>query len=830
MQPRVRASARLGLLLSLGCSDPIVIIHADSDELVIAAVFDGHGRVVGGGVLDRNDALRPTVPANYELVAWALRRDELVGLDGAPLGGDQLKALVLEPDAEGCGRCLLPSIDPPLVIEPGSECAIPPFARLVSGETAPTVMLTWPGPCPCVGPRLERHVADPIELRPIAPNEKAWPVGAVAISDEGELGIFHEHLALRAPLGGPPTMSTGPSVFDAPVIAASALGASRFVVAMVDYSVPASRSRLMLVNEDLQLTPLDPLATEARSMVALRDGSLLISGRHGGPSIERCYPPFLGGSCLLVLDGQFPGGLDNEFTSVRVAESGEVTAVGNRGSLLVAEGLPSGQSAEARTQSDSLKAWGTITSSMGEYLWRYESASIGSGLLLDATVVDGFLFSCSAVGFESVVKSAPVSNHAFETGFEWTEIGRASGHCDGYFAEAQEIIMGIGDGALRCTASACEAVSEPLPGRLNPGPAGRRVVVTDGAVGRGYATSEGFEEVFGDLDEKRAYRAAAAVGDEAWFFGVDGEITVVRADGAVAHRAVAGLVGRTIVDAAFDTYLGEVIALGEGSFLARIGLDLSVTSATLPAEWAADFEGGGHVAVIGPGRYSLAGASPRLFVWSGGEFEEVEIAWDDPTTERVEELRTAECIPPFFSAVAGGRGGALAVGCNLTALRVLAYGSHPKAVRASVIEAGVPDEKSGLPAVQMDCADVAAIGMTGRNNQDREHGRVIRMGPGSGPVGPGGGSVVFALDDSNENALSLAGLDSQAPSALVGSSQGLGSLVLVFRQGSAHRVGATRRSRLGPVTANAAVMLRNGSIVVGGSSGHLFRAESPDLP
>ncbi len=165
------------MLLTAACSrgeQHAVPVALDPGEFAVIAVLDGDRLEVDTLVDGR--ATRIDFPQGSTLFVWRFDADALVDRAGHPLDDATLAAAkaTTEP-TEGCGRCTFEAVSSPQRIAPGDVCHVPDFVAAeafenVGGPTvvnvptlaskvAKRVFVTWPGACPCAPDAPIREVA-----------------------------------------------------------------------------------------------------------------------------------------------------------------------------------------------------------------------------------------------------------------------------------------------------------------------------------------------------------------------------------------------------------------------------------------------------------------------------------------------------------------------------------------------------------------------------------------------------------------------------------------------------------------------------------------------
>lgn len=199
-----------------------------SGDLVVIFSVDPTGRVMEARHAFAGEAL-PEVSRDPEERSYAAVLPLLHRVDpaGRPLSPEDLVGLEVGAGplpSGGCGRCLFEAQAPPMIAHPGSVCAIPKFVELMPLGEAPAAnfpgrpWLSFGGPCPCLdepppesSPERDYRLVEPAGF---------WAPQALALSDQGRLGIFSEDQVAVIEPGGERFEAPGP--FVGPIQAAAA--------------------------------------------------------------------------------------------------------------------------------------------------------------------------------------------------------------------------------------------------------------------------------------------------------------------------------------------------------------------------------------------------------------------------------------------------------------------------------------------------------------------------------------------------------------------------------------------------------------------------------
>jgi hypothetical protein len=172
-----RRSITLALLLVLACSrgeQHAVPVALDPGELAVIAVLDGD-RLEAETLVDGR-ATRIDFPQGSTLFVWRFEAGALVDRAGHPLDEATLAAATATTEpTRGCGRCTFEAVSSPQRIGPGDVCHVPAFVAAeayenvggptvvnvptLASEVAKRVFVTWPGACPCAPDAPIREVA-----------------------------------------------------------------------------------------------------------------------------------------------------------------------------------------------------------------------------------------------------------------------------------------------------------------------------------------------------------------------------------------------------------------------------------------------------------------------------------------------------------------------------------------------------------------------------------------------------------------------------------------------------------------------------------------------
>lgn len=151
------------------------------------------------------------------VLAWVIRRAQLVEANGASIGDQRLAQLKVSSDEKaagegGCGRCLFETAIAPQIVHDGDRCALPAFVEpvIAGGTERPAfeldgvrakIFLEWPGDCACEPYAIENdfrlQAARVLELSP-----RIEPIEEVAQAPNGDVTAVSQHrVSVYAPDG-----------------------------------------------------------------------------------------------------------------------------------------------------------------------------------------------------------------------------------------------------------------------------------------------------------------------------------------------------------------------------------------------------------------------------------------------------------------------------------------------------------------------------------------------------------------------------------------------------------------------------------------------------
>lgn len=266
---------------------------------VVALVLDGRQRAVRAERLDRPDGTTELVELDAEqsLVVFALPRDAFVDAWGAPLEDSFWRAfrplLPRQSDAQlgRCGRCQIPSKEPPHNSVPGDRCRVPGWieAALVLGDGTPLeeaergawaeaaraqLELAWPGECDCEpAPPPARVDA---EVCPLGAPEAMLGPTEVAIADDGTVfGTAFGYSLRVSPSGEVDTGPITPSLRDADQIMPAAVG-GLFVVVSRSIAFGNQSPMLRYLGPDLRERAISGLPGQRISRIEANGAEQLV--------------------------------------------------------------------------------------------------------------------------------------------------------------------------------------------------------------------------------------------------------------------------------------------------------------------------------------------------------------------------------------------------------------------------------------------------------------------------------------------------------------------------------------------------------------------------
>jgi hypothetical protein len=190
--------------------------------------------------------------AEARIALFWIRASDLVHPDGRPLNSEALRRVTVRlarnppPSAENgaCGRCLVPALSRPQVVEDGDSCPIPHFAERrmfhIAGGKAERVELggdpdqllgqvriEWPGDCACVDRAPSRGGA--LEICPLGAGHANFLPATFALDADGTTFAATQGLAsIFDPGTGTIEVRIDPPMRES--AAAVAIGGGRFVV------------------------------------------------------------------------------------------------------------------------------------------------------------------------------------------------------------------------------------------------------------------------------------------------------------------------------------------------------------------------------------------------------------------------------------------------------------------------------------------------------------------------------------------------------------------------------------------------------------------------
>ncbi len=817
-----------------GCSKLIELdIAADPDDLLVFAVVSPSREVHATYLVRGRDEFEIEAESGFSVVSFRLSANQLVGIDGRPLGEetlDEASAARTSSDwpAGSCRRCPDRRGRDPLVVIDGASCAIPKFAEARAfssgGDSVDmesirsSVRLDFPNACACPLPTIPAPPRVGVEVRGIGLDPFPWPISAIAELADGTIGLFSENGSRR--IRHDDALHAG-KLFSGPVLAASG-GPSGFVVSSVDMSSSQQRSLTTLL--DVELRPIDEISGVPETPTSLRydvrtDSYLLTTEWHDTPSLHSCTLRGRAFECRAVEPAGIPaftdGGQAREGRAALVRARDGSWLAQNPGTLLGLDHLAGIRSASssATVQRRGPSAFGLIEGELGTtrfFLIRLDD--VGPGIA-SALLMERNLAYCRPRGERtSTIHFLSLS---------WSDLPELLWQADldmpcGSLVELEGGFSMVGEGGLaaRCSPSGCVDELEPSRERFGVEELtrfealdfGTRVVLTPSAA---FLLDDGFRA----LETHAVASTVRAIVDtgEALLVFRDRQLDILEAEVIETHSPTlpVGLVTGT----RDSVRAGAALTGFDGAFwLSRISWPGLTTEEIRSAGSEASCEPTG-VAEVGPDHFAVTCSDQRLLVVRDGEVEPVEVGWDDPNTVEVEQpihphfvCGGARTTAQLWDSVSGGLGGSLAVGCLMTTVEIDAYSSRPRADR--IFLPATKRERVGVAFSE--CADVRAVLLDGQVRGEEETGRLVWLLPGER-------EPRLEDDSGNVATASPAGLESKSPRYLLRSKEGL---YAVF-ESSAHLVGGGRRARLDPARVTAAAPRADG-VLLGTSDGYAF--------
>lgn len=782
--------------VTLAACSPVhfVSVEARPSDLIIFAVVAPSAEVRSVSLARADETWEADSEDGASVVSFVLEPTRFLGVDGRSLlegeaVGFSVRRAQDSPASGSCGRCPTMDAGPPLVMIPGASCAIPPFAAgqaHASSDFMPDVdairarlALDLSGPCACESPVLPSPTRPGLDV--IALDGPAWPVEAFAETASGAFGMFSERGIVRVSREGVSRERMPP--FVGPILSAAGAADGGFVVAQYDVAARAPRTyvldaeleswrELAGTGPDTDKILFDPRSGDYYLTTLRRERSTLF-----GCAIEEsawsCGPIEPGG------EDPFPIG------ELAVSQWGERLAATSGERLLFLSGSPSPPPVRWVTLASG-PGWSAgefeTSGSRGKFTIQSFSSQHGKAVPFgrDGVAVCGSVPAARAVIHAARLPSEPGP-------LELRPVATFEGVCAGMapIPGGDEFwFQPTLDQVARCDFDGCGQL-RPLSTEL--GLEGAWSSLRPSGFGTVHGESVRELVVLGPPATRRF--GAPAREEVVAILPLGGELAVVRRDGSVsAIRDDVEQLGfvalpQGLTAAATDAARGGLAAVGfgPGPFMVRASWpDVVPETQALPARLGVPVGFG----EVGPDRFLLLTQGGQLWVLVGGETREVEVSWDDPSTEAREILEESCTESDLFLGLDARVGGAWAWGCDSILIQVDAYSEPPRAVRR-VADAAQPTHALG--AGHVECADTAAIAVSPLNSE-KEFGRVVWFRP-SGPA---------VIDSGN------VGLSFSLENGRVYGMTGRGSDLLLFFDDAAHRVGARDNVRFGGARFKAA--------------------------
>jgi hypothetical protein len=812
---------------------------ADGDLVVAYVAAEGQIRDVAW-FLAGGEAPRLSVSNDETIHAFAIASGDLEDPSGATFDGGlagDVRIYVGERPAEhgACGRCTGATFEPPQILRPGDECPPPPFARHTGDPSlADPIRIGVRGGACCT--LHDPREGDPIELEPIG-GDDAWPHDVATIAG-GSVGLFAERRSVILNAGGRVTLDRPFSGF---VLSAEGRGSSFFVVSRDD----DARAALHRVDASGGIEALDHGLVPMRAR-PLPDGRLLVLGEDDRASAAAllCEGDRANDPCSPIVAGP-PPFLDRSMVDALVLDDGTLVLAALTGFVLI-EAVPdsamSGAIVEAsRTETE---ARGTI----GPLAWRaFRPAITGDGgpvpfppghLRAIGTTGAGpdgsqVLLACLQ-DRRAILAAAPIARATVTSTLPMFRVAHEGSICrtitrDIDAPDAARAIFADGAAARIHADLRVDGTSYAPPGIDGPVHGIRRS--SEGTIAWSGASAASRVYVFDEaLAEFRPAYGDAALGGIARTLLADGDAVIaVYADGrfdritpgAVEPIRIAGL---DVIDAAaLDSSTPELDVVAAGTagvpWVRRVAIERGeVTPIQAQLEDSVM-----RIVEAGPGLFVLALHDNRLFRLRGTVLDEIPIAWDDRSTEAIEEQPAMGRSCWISLTSSGGR--VLASGCAGAIVEIEATVSRPhgaqiamrRASQSTFIAGDDPPELASLAV----CPDDALIGARGVRSAELERGRFWELGPVASPCpDPRLGRCLEPADRVTVRSTFTTG----SPGELAGRP---GDVIALFRSGTYAGGTVSRLSAPGlvqfPDTLTHAVAAPWGGFVAVSAFGHVVR-------
>lgn len=847
----------MGMCLSACQASEQSQLNLQAGDLVVIFSVDPTDRIVEARHAFAGDVL-PEVSRDPEERSYAaiLPLAARVDWQGRPLSPEELGGLEVgtgPPPGGGCGRCLFEAQAPPMIAHSGSVCSIPHFVELVPLGEAPAATfpgrpwLSFGGPCSCAdlpppesSPERDYRLVEPATF---------WAPQALALADQGRLGIFSEDQVAVIEPGGERFDAPGP--FGGPIQAAAAAPDGSFWVYSheQDGAAQSRLDRIQLDREGLRVAeswPEQPLWPYGWRRFG---GELHAAGQDGAdrPVWSICALAAGTTDCTTIKTGIFA--VDNDsFLDTALQKDGIQVVAAERALLVVGRRLLASERPVLQVDGPS---FGHFTTPSGPVPWRFYPVSLetidaslaGARLRRVVPFGEGLLI-CAEQGRSSFLLEASVpSGAALEErppSFERLGVTR-NGNCQRLDPAPDRpgvIRMSTNFGIYEIGANRRvvrqEAPDPPLAYVQSDGPDWRAALVEGGAVLR-IAPSGVVERVHG-IPERLPPVVAV--------LGGAGEFWVVEAHRV--RRAVAdGQALRWSAPRALGALTGTISA-------AAMARDRSIWLAVEPDElWVLPAEGGepsprrlpgltevgaiAAMAELAPERWLALTRSDQLVVLGEG-VQRPERYDDDPSTDAIEVPRPNGELRGITAAEGVG----WVVGDGAEAFRVHAYADPPRLERFSFARASQQQYRPEngrtppfLSAALATCPDRVYLAASSNDFTVDERGVLWLLAPdrtfsepppAEAPLAFGGLSLRDVVQGNR-----LSKVKAGRPFALL---PGPDRLDLVFQSaaevgGSTHGLGESVRTRFPDVPTGAA---SDGEVVLIGSQEGRLYLQGPPKP
>ncbi|MBI4819313.1 MAG: hypothetical protein HY791_23780 [Deltaproteobacteria bacterium] len=645
------------LVVLNACVPSARFVQLGEDELAVVLAVDDVGRAtrhhdsfVSGG----DGASFVTTPGE-RAVALVVTRDELLNARGEPLTSDELEELriVTAESTDGCRSCAMVGWrEAPLVLHSGDRCPVPAFSRpLVDGvptmspwidELRRSLRILVPGPC---APEPREFAGAPVSYELISPASDAEFPQLIVTATSGRALICGEDFALEISSEG--TRKELPITLAGPPVAGVELSGAYLVATRTKNP----RTTFQLIRGDEVRTISSELADSyfvATGIARLTNGRIAVAGRGSAKPTDIADHYALVAICDLV-------GMSLECSDIA------------RGTEAILK--DSGAKSVALAMNDGSAAFVFDHGRLVEMGRRPKaSRDVATDLGLNPANLDvplaAFLGEALVVAARYRGETFLARSHLAEDGlrpFEVIEPSRGLMSILGFVSTGTVTLIRGQPGLVldRDARVTGEARSDPLPPFFEQLTQAPPILLRspDGTVLRTDDLAR-FAKLYGTdtgLDK------AAYVGEEAGGFRVvwnHPAMTRVELDPprALPPEPIDGIAPEDLVaHAASDPATGDLILVGRdarGGFLrrARSGSPTIALDA-MPR----------CVTVADDGSILVGGDEYRLWKLTSDRVQEIQVDFDDPTTDVTEGA--ASCgRSPMFTAVAAWGGGGWAAG------------------------------------------------------------------------------------------------------------------------------------------------------------------------